>query len=70
MTPSPDKFVDASSCRFDRSSYRRELAVQYEYHIVGQPTLAERSKAPDVHKHDRNLALAPLRDVDAGPGVQ
>ena len=34
-----DELVDASSRRFDRTPDRREIAVEDEHHVIGEPTL-------------------------------
>jgi hypothetical protein len=56
-----DELVDASSGRFDRASDRREILVEDEHYIVGEPVLGQGGEAAYVGEQDRNLALTSLR---------
>jgi hypothetical protein len=65
-----DELVDASSCRFDGESYRCEIAVENEHHVIGKPAFGERGEAANVDEQDRNLLLPALRKVDSVPPVR
>src|SRR5258708_39339249 len=58
----------AAGC-FDRASHRRKIAVEDEHHVIGEPTLGERSKAADVGEQDRDLTFAALREINPAPTV-
>ena len=65
-----DELVDASSRRFDGESYRFEIAIENEHHVVGEPACGKRGEPANVDKQDRNLLLAALRKVDSPPPVR
>ena len=67
--PVADELVDASSCRFDRSPHRCEIAVENENHVIGKPAFGKCGEAANVDEQDRNLALAALCKVDSAPPV-
>ena len=58
-----------SARRDHRFAHGAEIAVEQEHHVVRQLGFRQFGEGADVGEQDRDLALAPLHEINAAPSV-